>query len=579
MASGAEMASGAGENATEEPTFEPPYTDVPPWLRGLHASVAMLLMAVSVVGNTVVIVAVSRYRQLRYRSVLASMGTVAINLAFAAVTNPQILAGSITGEWPFGNDSCTVIGYISVSVFYVRWLNNLLIASDRFLSVTLPFFYERNSKRILVVFTIFVWTIPFVSDVPTLWVLGSFSYRSTLAFCAIECGQNAGCIRLYIGVYGFYVLMGMILPTLLYLYLYCLGLKKKREMWRELGTHVEKEHPNPSLQKQWNRMDCIEEEEEKEDEEEEEEEEGEGEGKQEGEVQIMDCIEEEEKEEGEGEEKEEEKEEGEGEEKEEGEVRVSVLPTLHQREELERETARWSRTGEEEEEEEVGEEKENREEEEVEKEETEKETIAEVEAPRQEVASICPNHHCQTALCCRQEERDTQDERVGDTSETAVAENCSSVHRMRELDYTEHSLPLSQPQPQPQPQLATPSSLRRPSLTAGSRTVFSFVNPTGRISHQIRESRAITTFIIIFVAFVVTQIPIFLVAVVRRSSFFSIIPIWVHMVCVNLYLLSPALDPIIITRNRDFRKVFRKMFFGCGNSLSLTRVTTTNTVQ
>ena len=73
MASGVEMASGVGENTTEEPTFEPPYADIPSWLRALHASVAMLLIIINVICNTLVIVAVSRYRQLRYRSVFAGM--------------------------------------------------------------------------------------------------------------------------------------------------------------------------------------------------------------------------------------------------------------------------------------------------------------------------------------------------------------------------------------------------------------------------------------------------------------------------------------------------------------------------
>ena len=74
---------------------------------------------------------------------------------------------------------------------------------------------------------------------------------------------------------------------------------------------------HPSVQKQRNTMDCIEEEEE-----EEEEEEGE------------------EEEEEEGEEEEEEEREG----KEEEKLRIGVLPTLHKKEELEIETDRWSRT-------------------------------------------------------------------------------------------------------------------------------------------------------------------------------------------------------------------------------------------
>ena len=166
----------------------------------------------------------------------------------------------------------------------------------------------------------------------------------------------------------------------------------------------------------------------------------------------------------------------------------------------------------------------------------EKETNTEVVAPRQQVAStytcycICPNGHYQAALCCRDQERDTQEQRVGDISESvAAAENCNSMHQPSELNYIRHPLPRSQFQPQPQPTMPSSSRGRKPSVMTRSRVM-------GHISYQIRESRAITTFIIIFVTFVVTQIPIFLLTLSRRSSVYTRIPIWVHMIGVNLYI-------------------------------------------
>lgn len=234
----------SGENTTDAPTLEPPYTDVDTWLRAVHAAVATSLMFASILGNALVIWLVVKYRELQYRSILASMGAVIVNIIFSVVTNPQVLAGSITGEWPFGQRGCVAVGYISTSFFYVRWLNTCLIALDRFLYIMAPFFYQRNTKRILITLSTFVWTVPFLTNMPSA-VEGNYSYRSGLTFCAVECKEDSVCTMVYVMVFAVYLLIGVIIPTFLYVFLYCFGKKKRRDMQRELGTQTDVEN-NPT---------------------------------------------------------------------------------------------------------------------------------------------------------------------------------------------------------------------------------------------------------------------------------------------------------------------------------------------
>ena len=93
------------------------------------------------------------------------------------------------------------------------------------------------------------------------------------------------------------------------------------------------------------------------------------------------------------------------------------------------------------------------------------------------------------------------------------------------------------------------------------RAAMSIIMPgRQRVAIQLRERQAMITFVVIFTNLVVTQIPIYFLATTRRQAFSRNIPVWVHLIAINLYLLAPALEPFIIARNRDFKKALHKMF-------------------
>ena len=74
-----------------------------------------------------------------------------------------------------------------------------------------------------------------------------------------------------------------------------------------------------------------------------------------------------------------------------------------------------------------------------------------------------------------------------------------------------------------------------------------------------RDRRATVTFAIVFFTLLVTQLPELIFSTTRRLDFYSRIPIYVHFIVLNIYLISPALDPIVIMRNRDFRNAMAHM--------------------
>lgn len=73
------------------------------------------------------------------------------------------------------------------------------------------------------------------------------------------------------------------------------------------------------------------------------------------------------------------------------------------------------------------------------------------------------------------------------------------------------------------------------------------------------DRRALITFFIIFITLLLTQVPIFFTSgVFRNTTFFEDIPLWIHFIAMYIYLLSPVLTPIVIMRNKDFRKILAR---------------------
>ena len=77
-----------------------------------------------------------------------------------------------------------------------------------------------------------------------------------------------------------------------------------------------------------------------------------------------------------------------------------------------------------------------------------------------------------------------------------------------------------------------------------------------------REIHALVTFLLVFVALLATNIPVYALTIMRRGFAvqYQRVPIWVHFIIIDLFYLSNLLDPLLIMRNRDFRKVIVQMF-------------------
>ena len=89
---------------------------------------------------------------------------------------------------------------------------------------------------------------------------------------------------------------------------------------------------------------------------------------------------------------------------------------------------------------------------------------------------------------------------------------------------------------------------------------------TGAITQQDNRwtpsnMKGMAAFVLIFVSLIITNTPVFLMIMIRRSlpALYESIPLWAHVLIADLFYLSNVVNPLLILRNNDFTKAAFKM--------------------
>lgn len=90
--------------------------------------------------------------------------------------------------------------------------------------------------------------------------------------------------------------------------------------------------------------------------------------------------------------------------------------------------------------------------------------------------------------------------------------------------------------------------------------------PVGEYRKMKRENQATITFLLIFVAVVVSGTPSYLLQIIRFTSIdlHCKMPILIHFLFVNLFLSAPMVTPLVIMRDKAFRTAITKLVL-CGS--------------
>ena len=213
------------------------FDEVELWLRVVHGVLMSLFLVCSFTGNLIVVLLVATHKKLRYGAIVVCLGIVVADLLVGLTWTLQSLTGTIAGEWPFGQTACTVMGILWVWVLYARWLEIAVVSLDRFFTIIFTFSYSRFNKPLMIILTILAWVLPaLLRVIPGILTFGEYKFTLSFTTCSVNCLNTPDCGSFYVGLYTSFIVVGGVLPTILYTIMYCIDRRKRAVMNSRLGT-------------------------------------------------------------------------------------------------------------------------------------------------------------------------------------------------------------------------------------------------------------------------------------------------------------------------------------------------------
>ena len=209
-------------------------TATPTWILVLHSIGNGALILASSIFCILIFVLVIKYKKLQRRAVIVSLSLITADLLLVCSYHLPAFTSTIVLAWPFEFIGCQMFGFLSTTFVLTRWYMMSVLSADRFFTVRYPFSYERYSKVVLTIMTLIAWTIPILISMTCLNILSSVAFRQNVPTCLFYSPTLDRGLVFFSITSTLSFLIGCILPTALYVWLY-LKARKLRPSATKLG--------------------------------------------------------------------------------------------------------------------------------------------------------------------------------------------------------------------------------------------------------------------------------------------------------------------------------------------------------
>ena len=219
---------------------DPGYCTLPDWVVILEIVFLAIVAVGTILLNSYVLFLVCKFKFLRYRSIIVCLSVVVSDLLLGFTYLLPAMINASARDWVFGGVlGCTIIGYIVFYLLGVRWMVMGLIALDRFFYIVFPLSYIRWSKPFNIVLTILAWIVPLSFHALAFSGREGFDFRAGFSHCAVNCKDDRVCSNVVTVIFALQLVVGAIVPIILYTIMYIYSRVKKREI--QLGTQIGEE--------------------------------------------------------------------------------------------------------------------------------------------------------------------------------------------------------------------------------------------------------------------------------------------------------------------------------------------------
>lgn len=214
------------------PSF-PPYLEIPPAVNYVQVCVALVLGAIGFLLNLYILIVIVRYRSLHQQLMYLALQIVGADLLYTATIPAAIFLSGVSGAWLLGGVMCNIFGAIHDFFAVFRFTMTLVLTLDRFISVFWPYFYRRNSVRLIRALLVATYAVSILRGIlPVTGILGCFAYVHTQKTCTAYSGCSDGCFSIVVFSTVFVIVFGTLLPLFLYIVLFCKTRAIKRRCFR-----------------------------------------------------------------------------------------------------------------------------------------------------------------------------------------------------------------------------------------------------------------------------------------------------------------------------------------------------------
>ena len=123
----------------------------------------LMIMLATIIGNSLVCMAVASFRNLRTHTnlVLVSLAATDLFMVFVMALNATT---AVTAEWSFGEAWCDIIASAGLTIAFISILHLCFLSVDRFTAIHLPFQYPfLVTKRRVSLILPLLWIFPIVA--------------------------------------------------------------------------------------------------------------------------------------------------------------------------------------------------------------------------------------------------------------------------------------------------------------------------------------------------------------------------------------------------------------------------------
>ena len=207
----------------------PPSLNIPPAVSYIQAGIALVTGIIGLSLNIFILFIIIKYRRLHQRLMYIAIQIAIIEIAYSLLVPPAIFVSGIARDWLLGDAMCNILGVVNDGFAYFRFMMTFILTLDRFISIFAPFFYKRNSKKILFTLHGLVYCTTFFRVLlPINGLMSCYVYVSTNKICTAYSGCSLGCYYFVLVSITVIILVGAFLPLSMYVILFIKAYRVKR---------------------------------------------------------------------------------------------------------------------------------------------------------------------------------------------------------------------------------------------------------------------------------------------------------------------------------------------------------------